>query len=105
MTPLLIRLSSLVLENIGNGEPPEFLTTPDPSPECAKEVGGNGGQLQCCRVTVAGDLPIVVFLADVIGYNLNPNDINGVICKPPSPPFFNFFPAGFRGLLMLIVWK
>ncbi|KAI0903295.1 hypothetical protein F4824DRAFT_185129 [Ustulina deusta] len=69
-----------LLENIGNGEPPEFLTTPDPSPECAKEVGGNGGQLQCCRVTVAGDLPIVVFLADVIGYNLNPNDINGVIC-------------------------
>ncbi|KAI1349020.1 hypothetical protein F5Y01DRAFT_195509 [Xylaria sp. FL0043] len=69
-----------LLENIGNSDPPDFLSTPDPSPECATERGGNGGQLQCCRATVAGDLPVVVDLADVIGYKLNPNDINGVIC-------------------------
>ncbi|KAI0425469.1 hypothetical protein F5Y09DRAFT_100052 [Xylaria sp. FL1042] len=69
-----------LLENIGNSDPPELLFTSEPSPECATKLGGNGGHLQCCRAAVAGDLPIVVFLADVIGYNLNPNDINGVIC-------------------------
>ncbi|KAK5625315.1 hypothetical protein RRF57_001031 [Xylaria bambusicola] len=70
-----------LLANIGNGDPPQILWTPNPSPECAKDVGGNDGELQCCRVTIAGDLPIVVFLAEIYGYNLNPNDINGVICE------------------------
>ncbi|KAI1291654.1 hypothetical protein F5Y03DRAFT_28785 [Xylaria venustula] len=69
-----------LLENIGNFEPPELLQTTDPSPECAVKRGGNGGHLQCCRATVAGDLPVVVFLAKVIGYNLNPNDVNGAVC-------------------------
>ncbi|KAI0508818.1 hypothetical protein F5B22DRAFT_649715 [Xylaria bambusicola] len=76
-----------LLANLGNGDPPKILWTPNPSPECAKEVGGNGGELQCCRVTIAGDLPIVVFLAEIYGYNLNPNDVNGVICE--------FFPVFF----------
>ncbi|KAI1367695.1 hypothetical protein F5Y08DRAFT_336484 [Xylaria arbuscula] len=64
-----------LLANIGNGDPPKILWTPNPSPECAEERGGNGGELQCCRVTIAGDLPLVVFLADIYGYNLNPNDV------------------------------
>lgn len=69
-----------LLANLGNAEPPAILYTPHPSAECAASKGGNGGQLQCCRATVAGDLPIVVFLAAVYGYNLNPNDVNGVVC-------------------------
>ncbi|KAI0460594.1 hypothetical protein F5B21DRAFT_14443 [Xylaria acuta] len=69
-----------LLGNIGNADPPAILWTPHPSPQCAASKGGNDGALQCCRVTVAGDLPIVVFLAAVYGYNLNPNDVNGLVC-------------------------
>ncbi|KAJ8128002.1 hypothetical protein O1611_g5635 [Lasiodiplodia mahajangana] len=69
-----------LLANIGNAEPPQIIYTPNPSPECAKSAGGNGGELQCCRATLAGDLPIVVFLAKIYGYNLNPNDVNGLVC-------------------------
>ncbi|KAI0400745.1 hypothetical protein F4802DRAFT_601768 [Xylaria palmicola] len=69
-----------ILGNIGNAEPPPLIYTRHPSPQCAKSNGGNGGQLQCCRAAVAGDLPIVVFLAGVYGYNLNPNDVNGAVC-------------------------
>ncbi|KAH8166831.1 hypothetical protein CIB48_g1376 [Xylaria polymorpha] len=68
-----------VLGNIGNADPPALLWTPHPSAQCAVSNGGNGGALQCCRVTVAGDLPIVVFLAKIYGYNLNPNDVNGLV--------------------------
>ncbi|KAI3318994.1 hypothetical protein HD806DRAFT_299694 [Xylariaceae sp. AK1471] len=69
-----------LLGNLGNFEPPPLIYTPHPSPECAKTKGGNGGELQCCRAAIAGDLPIVVFLAKIYGYNLNPNDVNGVVC-------------------------
>ncbi|KAL8377291.1 hypothetical protein RB595_008127 [Gaeumannomyces hyphopodioides] len=57
--------------------PPENLHTTTPSPECA---GVNGGELQCCRGTLAGDQQVVVFLAKLYGYSLNRNDINGVNC-------------------------
>ncbi|KAF2966487.1 hypothetical protein GQX73_g7095 [Xylaria multiplex] len=70
-----------LLGNIGNGEPPAIIYTPNPSPECAKTLGGNGGELQCCRAAIAGDLPIVEFLAAVYGYNLNRNDVNGLVCE------------------------
>ncbi|KAI8628116.1 hypothetical protein F5Y19DRAFT_153904 [Xylariaceae sp. FL1651] len=69
-----------LLANIGNFQPPEILWTPHPSAECATSNGGNGGELQCCRATVAGDLPLVVFLAEIYGYQLNPNDVNGLVC-------------------------
>ncbi|KAI0148649.1 hypothetical protein GGR57DRAFT_237633 [Xylariaceae sp. FL1272] len=69
-----------LLGNIGNFQPPALLWTPQPSPECAISKGGNGGQLQCCRAIVAGDQPIVVFLAEIYGYLLNPNDVNGLVC-------------------------
>ncbi|KAI1183904.1 hypothetical protein F5B17DRAFT_107675 [Nemania serpens] len=69
-----------LLGSIGNAEPPTLITTQHPSPECAVSAGGNGGALQCCRAVVAGDLPLVVFLADVYGYALNPNDVNGLVC-------------------------
>ncbi|KAI1849603.1 hypothetical protein JX266_004552 [Neoarthrinium moseri] len=75
--PLLGGLLSLV-GNVGNAPPPKLLWTPRPSPECAAV---NGGELQCCRGTLAGDQPLVVFLAAVYGYKLNPNDINGLVCK------------------------
>ncbi|KAI1432967.1 hypothetical protein GGR50DRAFT_696514 [Xylaria sp. CBS 124048] len=68
-----------LLGNVGNFEPPPLIYTPNPSPECAKSHGGNGGELQCCRAIVAGDQPIVEFLAQIYGYVLNPNDVNGLV--------------------------
>ncbi|CAJ2509308.1 Uu.00g143340.m01.CDS01 [Anthostomella pinea] len=66
-----------LLGSLGNAPPPTILWTPHPSPECAAI---NGGTLQCCRGSLAGDQPPVVFLASVYGYALNPNDVNGVGC-------------------------
>lgn len=61
--------------------PPTLIQTMSPSPQCAKI---NQGQLMCCRGTVAGDLQPIVWLAAVYGYNLNPNDINGLDCMSPA---------------------
>jgi hypothetical protein len=69
-----------IVGNIGNAPPPPLFWTPNPSPECAAI---NKGQLQCCRATLAGDLPLIVFLAAVYGYKLNPNDVNGIVCESP----------------------
>lgn len=70
-----------VVGNVGNAPPPELLWTPHPSPECSAI---NHGELQCCRGTLAGDLPLIVFLAGVYGYHLNPNDVNGIYCEYTS---------------------
>ncbi|KAH9904309.1 hypothetical protein F4778DRAFT_789894 [Xylariomycetidae sp. FL2044] len=75
LEPLLI---TPLVANIGNAPPPSIAWTPDPSPACAAV---NGGELQCCQGTLAGDLPLVVFLAELYGYELNPNDVNGISCQ------------------------
>ncbi|KAK8055057.1 hypothetical protein PG993_000284 [Apiospora rasikravindrae] len=49
-----------LLGNLGNAPPPKLLWTPRPSPQCAA--------------------PLVVFLAQLYGYKLNPNDVNGLVC-------------------------
>ncbi|KAI1385637.1 uncharacterized protein F4822DRAFT_350050 [Hypoxylon trugodes] len=67
-----------VLEAIGSAPPPEIIWTPSPSPECAAI---NQGELQCCQGSLAGDLPLIQFLAAVYGYKLNPNDVNGILCN------------------------
>lgn len=61
--------------------PPTFIQTLTPSPQCATSVGGNGGELLCCIASVAGDNQIIEFVAKLYGYNLNPNDVNGLDCK------------------------
>ena len=81
-TPGLIPLLDPVLD-LGAIDPPRFLQTVKPSPQCANI---NQGELQCCRGTLAGDQQVVVWLAKVYGYRLNPNDINGVNCASPPPP-------------------
>lgn len=53
--------------------PPSFLSTQNPSPECAAV---NQGTLLCCESTFNGDIPIVVQLSDLVHYKLNPNSIN-----------------------------
>jgi hypothetical protein len=58
--------------------PPSFLWTPNPSPQCAAI---NQGELRCCYATLAGDLPLVQWLAGIYGYELNPDDVNGVYCE------------------------
>lgn len=62
---------------LGASPPPKLLQTVNPSPECAAI---NKGELQCCRAMVAGDIQLVTWIAMVYGYNLNPNDINGLNC-------------------------
>lgn len=66
------------IQGIGNAPPPPILWTPKPSPECATI---NAGELQCCQGTLAGDLPLVKYLATAYGFELNPNDLNGISCK------------------------
>jgi len=84
-TPGLIPLLDPILD-LGASDPPRFLQTVKPSPQCANI---NQGELQCCRGTLAGDQQLVVWLAKVYGYRLNPNDVNGVNCasaRPREPP-------------------
>ena len=79
--PLLgLKLIPLVdaLLAIGASPPPPILQTQVKSPECANI---NQGELMCCRGIIAGDLQPVVFVAALFGYNLNPNDVNGLDCK------------------------
>ncbi|OTA98872.1 hypothetical protein M426DRAFT_28031 [Hypoxylon sp. CI-4A] len=75
--PSLATLKPL-LGGLGNTPPPEIIWTPNPSPECASI---NMGELQCCQGSLAGDLPLIQFLAAVFGYKLDPNDVNGVLCS------------------------
>jgi hypothetical protein len=63
--------------NLAALSPPTFLQTFKPSPECANI---NQGQMMCCRATLAGDMQPVVFLAQLYGYSLNANDVNGIDC-------------------------
>lgn len=81
-TPGLLPLAGKIpildaLLALGASPPPKLLQTVNPSPECAAI---NQGELQCCRAMVAGDIQLVVWIAMIYGYNLNPNDINGVNC-------------------------
>ncbi|KAI0096812.1 hypothetical protein F4776DRAFT_556102 [Hypoxylon sp. NC0597] len=77
-SPVSLDPVSNILQSIGNAPPPAIIWTPNPSPECAAI---NKGELQCCQGTLAGDLPLIQFLAAVYGYHLNPNDINGILCN------------------------
>ncbi|KAI2635827.1 hypothetical protein GGS26DRAFT_513741 [Hypomontagnella submonticulosa] len=79
-TPETISLEPVLdlLGGLGNAPPPDILWTPNPSPECAAI---NKGELQCCQGTLAGDLPLIQFLAALYGYKLNPNDVNGILCN------------------------
>jgi hypothetical protein len=63
---------------LGASPPPPILQTTTKSPECAAI---NQGQLMCCRATIAGDVQLVVWVSALYGYNLNPNDVNGLNCK------------------------
>lgn len=81
-TPGLLPLAGKIpildaLLALGASPPPKLLQTVNPSPECAAI---NQGELQCCRAMVAGDVQLVTWIAMVYGYNLNPNDINGLNC-------------------------
>lgn len=46
-------------------------TATDEPPTCT-----DGGTLYCCQATFAGDLPLVVSLSNITGYNLTPEDVN-----------------------------
>ena len=52
---------------------------PGPIPTCT-----NGGTPLCCQGTFAGDLPTIITLAGLSGYQLNPNDVNCIGTSPAS---------------------
>lgn len=87
--------------NVGNAPPPTLLWTRNPSPQCAAI---NQGELLCCRGALAGDQPLVVFLAGVYGYKLNPNDVNGLVCTfitSSCLPTLNSFFAWLIGVCLV----
>ncbi|CZT05745.1 uncharacterized protein RCO7_03911 [Rhynchosporium graminicola] len=57
---------------------PKELQTKTPSPECANV---NGGALLCCESTLQGDIPLIVQLAPLVAYKLNPNSNNCIYGK------------------------
>jgi len=73
---------------LGASPPPKLLQTVNPSPECAAI---NQGELQCCRAMVAGDIQLVTWIAKVYGYDLNPNDINGLNCMWFLAPLMSLY--------------
>jgi hypothetical protein len=40
------------------------------------DCSNNGGTAFCCQGTFAGDLPVIVTLAGLTSFQLNPNDVN-----------------------------
>lgn len=40
------------------------------------DCSDNGGTALCCQGTFAGDLPLIVALAGLTDFPLNPNDVN-----------------------------
>ncbi|KAL1884141.1 hypothetical protein VTK73DRAFT_6810 [Phialemonium thermophilum] len=61
---------------LGASPPPPILRTTHPSPECASI---NQGELLCCRATVAGDIQLVVWLAELYGHH---SSLCGVTTTP-----------------------
>lgn len=59
--------------------PPTSLWTQYPNDTCADV---NGGALYCCESTFNGDIPLVVEVAPLVAYKLNPNSINCIYGKP-----------------------
>jgi hypothetical protein len=57
---------------------PSMLETTAPSPKCADL---NGGAYLCCNSAIDGDQPVVVSLADAVGFPLDHNSVNGIGCK------------------------
>jgi hypothetical protein len=60
------------------------MMTKNPSPECASL---NQGTRLCCQSTFDGDVPIVLELAPLLGYKLDPNSVNGIYCEYHSTRF------------------
>jgi hypothetical protein len=83
---VLLALTSLAsLASLTIASPAPSLLNPDPrvSPECASI---NSGEHLCCTWTINGDQPIVITLADAVGYHLNPNSFNGIVCEWRKTP-------------------
>ena len=63
---------------LGASPLPPILLTTDISPQC--ETINNGTYL-CCATTVNGGFPLVVDAANLAGYELPANTVNGILCK------------------------
>lgn len=54
--------------------------------EARDSTCSNGGEPLCCQATVAGDMPLIISLAELAGVPLDPNDVNcieGTNCPYP----------------------
>jgi hypothetical protein len=63
---------------VGTSPPPSFLLTTDISPQCAAV---NKGTYLCCEASVNSGNAAVQLAADIAGYELPANTINGVLCE------------------------
>jgi hypothetical protein len=69
---------TIPLAGLGTSPPPSILLTTDISPQCEAV---NNGTLLCCETTVAGGVPAVQLAAQLAGYELPANTLNGVLCE------------------------
>jgi hypothetical protein len=67
---------------LGTSPPPAALITTDISPQC---VDANNGTYLCCAATFNGGFPLVADAADLAGYQLPANTVNGIVCKWHRP--------------------
>jgi hypothetical protein len=63
---------------VGTSPPPSFLLTTEISPQC---VAVNNGTYLCCETSVNGGNAAVQLAADIAGYELPANTVNGVLCE------------------------
>lgn len=75
---------TIPIGGVGTSPPPSFLLTTDISPQC---VDVNNGTYLCCETTVNGGNEAVQLAADLAGYQLPANTVNGVLCE--YIPFFS----------------
>jgi hypothetical protein len=66
---------------VGTSPPPSFLLTTDISPQCAAV---NKGTYLCCEASVNGGNAAVQLAANLAGYELPANTVNGVLCEYSS---------------------
>lgn len=68
--------TDITIPNIADAPPPELFTTVH-SPQC-KDI--NYGTYLCCSAMFDGGNPAVATVAELAGYKLPKNTVNGILC-------------------------
>jgi hypothetical protein len=76
---------------VGTSPPPAFLLTTEISPQC---TAVNNGTYLCCETSVNGGNAAVQLAADIAGYQLPANTVNGVLCEYYFPFLYYYVVRG-----------